>query len=140
MYIHSNIGRQEPYFAQFNAYNMLGISQPCMIPIRCPPVFCGKEYHELAAAVAALRAKNKAKAQAVAIPRTEASNWGCSMSFIFSWILGAVLGLPSNQRTRSSTFVFVISAQAARVGSGARAKHLNEDRCWRPWAGDISSA
>ena len=125
MYIHSNIGRQEPYFAQFNTYNMLGISQPCMIPIRCPPVFCGKEYHELAAAVAALRAKNKAKAQAVAIPRTEASNWGCSLS---------------NQKARSSTFVFVISAQAARVGSGARAKHLNEDRCWRPWAGDISSA
>ncbi|CAL1161170.1 unnamed protein product [Cladocopium goreaui] len=45
---------------------------------------CSQEYHELAAAVAALRAKNKAKAQAVAIPRTEASNWGCSMSFIFS--------------------------------------------------------
>ena len=66
MYIHSNIGRQEPYFAQFNTYNMLGISQPCMIPIRCPPVFCGKEYHELAAAVAALRAKNKAKARAKA--------------------------------------------------------------------------
>eukprot|EP00435_Cladocopium_sp_Y103_P019423 s5792_g4.t1 len=40
---------------------MLDTSPPWMIPRRCPPGFCGKEYHELAAAVAALRAKNKAR-------------------------------------------------------------------------------
>ena len=128
-----------------------------MIPMRCPAVFCGKEYHELAAAVAALRAKNKAKAQPA---KSQESPWGCliyfdiihldtddlsnigwhwlalSLYILIQFLLNSrsVLGSPSNQRTRSSTLScwvhFGPSCTRGRLFR-ARAKHLNEDRCWR---------